>query len=209
MHFFTAKRAASLALVAFSVLLAACGKQGEGTQMMLSPAQSSFKNTDVTGLDYAKDFAMTDHTGKMRTLADFKGKAVVVFFGYTQCPDVCPTTMAEMASVMKQLGPLSDKVQVLFVTVDPERDTPELLSKYVPAFDPRFLGLVGDKEATEKMAKEFRVFFQKVQGKEPGSYTMDHTAGSYVFDPQGRLRLFVRHGQGAEPIAHDLKLLLS
>jgi protein SCO1 len=209
MHSFTVKWAASLALVASGLLLGACDNKGEGTQMMLSPAQSSFKNTDVTGLDYAKDFAMTDHTGKMRTLADFKGKAVVVFFGYTQCPDVCPTTMAEMASVMQQLGPLADRVQVLFVTVDPERDTPELLSKYVPAFDPRFLGLVGDKEATEKMAKEFRVFFQKVQGKEPGSYTMDHTAGSYVFDAQGRLRLFVRHGQGAEPIAHDLKLLLS
>ena len=209
MHFLPVKRAAALALLGASVLLGACDKKGEGTQMILSPAQSSFKNTDVTGLDYAKDFAMPDHTGKMRTLADFKGKAVVVFFGYTQCPDVCPTTMAEMANVMKELGQLSDKVQVLFVTVDPERDTPELLSKYVPSFDPRFLGLVGDKEATEKMAKEFRVFFQKVPGKQPGSYTMDHTAGSYVFDPQGRLRLFVRHGQGAEPIVHDLKLLLS
>jgi protein SCO1 len=209
MSFITARRVAALAFVAASITLGACDKKGEGTQMMLSPAQSTFKNTDVTGLDYGKDFAMPDHTGKMRTLADLKGKAVVVFFGYTQCPDVCPTTMAEMANVMQQLGPLSDKVQVLFVTVDPERDTPELLSKYVPAFDQRFLGLVGDKAATEKMAKEFRVFYQKVQGKEPGSYTMDHTAGSYIFDPQGRLRLFVRHGQGPEPIAHDLKLLLS
>lgn len=209
MYFITVKRAATLLLIAASMLLGACDRKGEGMPMMLSPAQSSFKNTDVTGLDYAKDFAMTDHTGKTRTLADFKGKAVVVFFGYTQCPDVCPTTMAEMASVMQQLGPLSEKVQVLFVTVDPDRDTPELLSKYVPSFDARFLGLVGDKAATEKMAKEFRVFYQKVPGKEPGSYTMDHTAGSYVFDPQGRLRLFVRHGQGAEPIAHDLKLLLS
>jgi protein SCO1/2 len=209
MRFVSARRATSLALVAFTLLLGACDRQGEGTQMMLSPAQSVFKNTDVTGLGYAKDFAMPDHNGKMRTLADFKGKAVVVFFGFTQCPDVCPTTMAEMANVMQRLGPLADKVQVLFVTVDPERDTPELLSKYVPAFDPRFLGLVGDKVATEKMAKEFRVFYQKVPGKEPGSYTMDHTAGSYVFDPQGRLRLFVRHGQGTEPIAHDLKLLLS
>lgn len=209
MSFITARCAAALVLVAASVMLGACDKKGEGSQMMLSPAQSTFKNTDVTGLDYAKDFAMPDHTGKMRTLADFKGKAVVVFFGYTQCPDVCPTTMAEMANVMQQLGPLSDKVQVLFVTVDPERDTPELLSKYVPSFDPRFLGLIGDKAQTEKMAKEFRVFYQKVAGKEPGSYTMDHTAGSYIFDPQGRLRLFVRHGQGTEPIAHDLKLLLS
>lgn len=168
-----------------------------------------FKNTDITGLEYAKDFALTDYTGKLRTLADFRGKAVVLFFGYTQCPDVCPTTMAELASAMKQLGPLADKVQVLFVTIDPERDTPALLSKYVPAFDPRFLGLVGDQAATEKIAKDFRVFYQKVPGKTPGSYTMDHSAGSYVFDPQGRIRLFIRNGQGAEPIAHDLKILLS
>ena len=195
--------------LAFSVLvLGACDRQGDGAQL-ISLAKASFKNTDVTGLDYAKDFALPDFNGKMRSLSDFKGKAVVVFFGYTQCPDVCPTTMAEMAAVMQQLGPLADKVQVLFITLDPERDTPELLAKYVPAFDSRFLGLVGDKEATDKVAKEFKVFYQKVPGKEPGSYTMDHTAGSYVFDPQGRIRLFVRHGQGAEPIVHDLKLLLS
>ncbi|HTD06054.1 SCO family protein [Undibacterium sp.] len=177
--------------------LAACGQD-----------KPQFKNTDLTGLDYAKDFALTDHTGKPRTLADFKGKAVVMFFGYTQCPDVCPTTMAEMATVMKQLGPQADKVQVLFVTIDPERDTRALLASYVPAFDPRFLGLYGDKAATEKVAKEFKVFYQKVPGNTPDSYTMDHTAGSYVFDPQGRIRLFLRHGQGAEPIVHDLKLLL-
>lgn len=186
--------------------LAACGDKGAGG---LAQGAGKFKNTDVTGLDYARDFALTDHNGKPRTLADFKGKAVVVFFGYTQCPDVCPTTMAEMAAVMQELGPLAERVQVLFVTVDPERDTQELLAKYVPAFDSRFLGLYGDLAATEKVAKEFKVFFQKVPGKEPGSYTMDHTAGSYVFDPQGRIRLFIRHGQGAEPIVHDLKLLLS
>lgn len=200
---------APLVLVVASVLTVGCDRQGESGQMLLSPVKSGFKNTDVTGLDYGKDFALPDHHGKLRTLADFKGKAVVVFFGYTQCPDVCPTTLAEMAAVMQQLGPLADRVQVLFVSVDPERDSPELLAKYVPAFDSRFLGLVGDKAATEKVAKEFKVFYQKVPGKAPGSYTMDHTAGSYVFDPQGRLRLFVRHGQGAEPIAHDLKLLLS
>lgn len=209
MRLFSARCASFCALVFATLLLGACDRQGDSTQMMLAPAKTAFKNTDVTGLDYAKDFALPDHNGKMRTLADFKGKAVVVFFGYTQCPDVCPTTMSEMAAVMQQLGPLADKVQVLFVTVDPERDTPELLSKYVPAFDPRFLGLVGDKAATEKIAREFRVFYQKVPGKAPGSYTMDHTAGSYIFDPQGRIRLFVRHGQGAEPITHDLKLLLS
>src|SRR3569833_1337218 len=169
----------------------------------------AFEASDVTGSSFGHDFSLKDPSGKTRTLEDFRGKAVVVFFGYTQCPDVCPATLAEMAAVMKELGPLADKVQVLFITVDPERDTPALLAKYVPAFDPRFLGLVGDKTATEKTAKEFKVFCQKVPGKEPGSYTMDHTAGSYVFDPQGRLRLFVRHGQGPEPIAHDLKLLLS
>ncbi len=180
--------------------------------LMLAACQGNtekFVNTDVTGLEYAKDFALSDHNGKPRTLADFKGKAVVMFFGYTQCPDVCPTTMAEMANVMKELGPQADKVQVLFVTVDPARDTPQILSQYVPAFDKRFLGLYGDEAATAKVAKEFKVFYQKVPGKTPGSYTMDHTAGSYVFDPQGHIRLFVKHGQGAEPIVHDLKLLLS
>lgn len=196
--------------LAATCALSACDKPGaDGSGMVLSPLKTVFTNTDVTGIDYARDFALTDHTGRARSLADFKGKAVVMFFGYTQCPDVCPTTMAEMAEVMKQLGPLADKVQVLFVTLDPERDTAALLSKYVPAFDPRFLGMVGDQAATEKVAKEFRVFYQKVPGKDPGSYTLDHTAGSYIFDPQGRIRLFVRHGQGAEPIVHDLKLLLS
>jgi protein SCO1/2 len=200
-----------IALLIATFSLVACGdrQSAESGQMILSPANSSFKNTDVTGLGYAKDFTLIDHTGKQRTLGDFKGKAVVVFFGFMNCPDVCPTTMAEMAGVMKQLGPDADRVQVLFITVDPERDTPELLAKYVPAFDSRFLGLTGDKAAIEKVAKEFRVFYQKSPGKEPGSYTMDHTSGSYVFDPQGRVRLFVRHGQGGEPIAHDLKILLS
>ncbi|MES2537769.1 MAG: SCO family protein [Pseudomonadota bacterium] len=198
-------------LLATALSLVACNdkQKAGGTEMVLSPVKTSFKNTDVTGLNYAKDFSLTDHTGKVRTLTDFKGKAVVVFFGFMQCPDVCPTTMAEMANVMKQLGPDADKVQVLFVTVDPERDTPEIMSKYVTAFDPRFLGLSGDKAATEKIAKDFKVFYQKVPGKTPGSYTIDHTAGSYVFDPQGRIRLFVRHGQGPEPIAHDLKILLA
>lgn len=172
------------------------------------PGQEKFNNTDLTGLDYAKDLSLTDHNGKPRTLADFKGKAVVIFFGYTQCPDVCPTTMVEMAGVMKLLGADADKVQVLFVTLDPERDTQALLSNYVPNFDKRFLGLYGNAEATAKVAKEFKVFYQKVAGKTPGSYTVDHTAGSYVFDPQGRIRLFLRHGQGPEPVAHDLKILL-
>ncbi|MCS0616302.1 SCO family protein [Massilia kyonggiensis] len=191
-----------VAACALTVSLAACDKL-PGKQKV------SFQNTDVTGLDYAKGFALTDHTGKPRTLADFKGKAVVVFFGYTQCPDVCPTTMAEMATVMQKLGPLADQVQVLFITLDPERDTQELLANYVPAFDKRFLGLRGTPEQTAKTAKEFKVFYSKVPGTDPGSYTIDHTAGSYVFDRDGRLRLFIRHGQGPDPIVHDLRQLLS
>ncbi|HZV64462.1 MAG TPA: SCO family protein [Telluria sp.] len=190
-----------LILLAMLMSLTACDKLGT--------KPPSFQNTDLTGLDYARDFALTDHTGKPRTLADFKGKVVVMFFGYTQCPDVCPTTMAEMASVMKELGPQADQVQVLFVTIDPERDTPALLAQYVPAFDPRFLGLYGDAAATARVAKEFKVFYAKVPGKTPGSYSMDHTAGSYVFDRNGKIRLFLRHGQGAAPITHDLKQLLS
>ena len=188
----------ALALV---LSLAACDK--------LSTKPVSFQNTDLTGLDYAKDFQLTDHNGKPRSLADFKGKLVVMFFGYTQCPDVCPTTMAEMAAVMKELGPQADQVQVLFVTIDPERDTPALLAQYVPTFDSRFLGLYGDAAATAKVAKEFKVFYAKVPGKTPGSYSMDHTAGSYVFDKNGKIRLFLRHGAGPAPIVHDLKQLLS
>ncbi|MBC7575230.1 MAG: SCO family protein [Herminiimonas sp.] len=168
-----------------------------------------FVNTDITGIEYARDFKLTDHNGTPRTLADFKGKAVLVFFGYTQCPDVCPTTMAEMAAVMQKLGKDADRLQVLFITLDPDRDTQALLSRYVPAFDKRFLGLRGDAAATAKVAKDFKVFYQKVPGKDPANYTIDHTAGSYVFDPQGRTRLFVRHGQGPEPIVHDIKLLLA
>ena len=190
-----------LSLLALTLLLAACGRQASAPKL-------DFKNTDLTGLDYAKDFALLDHTGKARTLADFKGKLVVMFFGYTQCPDVCPTTMAEMAAVMKELGPQAEQVQVLFVTVDPERDTQALLAEYVPAFDKRFLGMYGDAAATAKVAKDFKVFYAKVPGKTPGSYTVDHTAGSYVFDRAGKIRLFVRHGQGAAPIVHDLKQLL-
>ena len=193
--------AVSALALSMALGLAGCDK--------LTTKPPSFQNTDVTGLQYAQDFALTDHTGKPRTLADFKGKVVLVFFGYTQCPDVCPTTMVELAGVMKELGPLADQVQVLFVTVDPERDTQALLSQYVPAFDKRFLGLYGDAAATAKVAKEFKVFYAKVPGKEPASYSMDHTAGSYVFDKNGKVRLFLRHGQGAAPIVHDLRQLLN
>nr|WP_308605729.1 SCO family protein [Massilia sp. DJPM01] len=191
-------------LCALAVLLAACDKPASAP----SAKALAFQNTDLTGLAYARDFALTDHNGKPRTLADFKGKVVVVFFGFTQCPDVCPTTMAEMAAVMKELGPKADQVQVLFVTIDPARDTQALLAQYVPAFDPRFLGLYGDLDATARVAKEFKVFYARVDGKTPGSYSMDHSAASYVFDRNGKVRLFVRHGNGAGPIVHDIKQLL-
>lgn len=171
-------------------------------------SQPAFRNTDVTGVDCCRDFRLTDHNGKTRTLGEFRGKVVVMFFGYTQCPDVCPTTMLEMKAVMQQLGADARRVQMLFVTVDPERDTQELLSSYVPAFDPSFIGLYGDLETTAKTAKEFRVFYQKQPGSTPSNYTVDHTAGSYVFDPQGRVRLFARYGDGGESLAADLRALL-
>jgi protein SCO1/2 len=180
------------------LLLAAC-----------NPSGPRFNSTDITGADYGKDFKLTDHTGKVRTLADFKGRAVVMFFGYTRCPDVCPTTMVEMKQIIEKLGEDGKRVQVLFVTIDPERDTPALLAQYVPAFDPGFLGMYADLDTTQKTAKDFKVFFQKVPGKAPDSYTMDHTAGSYVFDPQGRLRLFARHGGDIAPLVADLKTLLA
>ncbi len=173
-----------------------------------SGSGQSFKNTDITGADYGKDFTLTDHTGKTRSLSDFRGKVVVVFFGYTHCPDVCPTTLADLKVAKEQLGKDGARMQVLFVTVDPERDTRELLAAYVPAFDPSFLGLYGDGAATVRIAKEFKVFYQKAPGRTPDNYTVDHTAGSYVFDPQGRLRLFVRPGNVPNLVA-DLKTLLS
>ncbi len=169
----------------------------------------AFVNTDITGIDYARKFSLTDHNGQARTLEDFRGKLVLLFFGYTQCPDVCPTTLSEMAHVMKLLDKDADKVQVLFVTVDPERDTAKLLSSYVPSFYPSFLGLVGDKAATDEVIKEFKLFVQKIPAKTGPGYTIDHTAGSYLFDTQGRIRLFIRHGQGAEPIVQDIRALLS
>ena len=169
-----------------------------------------FKNIDITGsTSFGKEFSLLDPDGNVRTLSDFKGKVVVMFFGYTQCPDVCPTTLTEMQQVMTLLGPQSDKVQVLFVTVDPERDTAAILKQYVPSFDPRFLGLrPADDAALEKVTKDFKIYYKKVPGSTPGSYTIDHTAGSYAFDPEGRLRLYIKHAQGPETLAHDLKELL-
>ena len=168
-----------------------------------------FANTDITGLDYAKGFALTDHNGKPRTLADFKGKVVVVFFGYTQCPDVCPTTLSELAGIKKALGSEAERLQVIFITLDPQRDTPELMAGFVPAFDSSFLGLWGEQAVIDKVAKDFKVFAQKVPSKDSKSYTIDHTAGSYVFDDKGRIRLFVRHGQGGDGLQKDLQRLLA
>ena len=168
-----------------------------------------FHSTDITGVEFGQNFQLTDHTGKVRTLADFKGKAVVMFFGYTHCPDVCPTTLSDLAQALNLLGNDANKVQVLFVTVDPARDTQALLATYVPAFNPEFLGLYGDEAATTKVAKDFRIFYQKHQGKSSQSYDVDHTAGTYVFDQSGKLRLFMSYGQGAEKIADDLRTLLA
>jgi protein SCO1/2 len=170
---------------------------------------ASFKSTDITGADYGKHLTLTNAaTGKTASLEDFRGKLLLVFFGFTHCPDICPTTLLKAAEVKKGLGPDGDKLQVLFVTVDPERDTPEVLSKYVPAFDPSFIGLRGDGDETMKAAREFKVFFQKVPNRDGTSYNVDHTAASYVLDPQGRLRLFVRHTQPVEEIVSDLQQLL-
>ena len=188
---------AALVLLAGALILAGC-----------SPGTPQFRSSDVTGSAYGRDFSLTDHAGKPRTLADFRGKVVVLFFGYAQCPDVCPTTLAALAEAMRQLGPDAAKVQVLFVTVDPERDTRELMSSYVTAFDPSFLGLSGDAEATARTAKEFKILYQKQPGKTPESYTVDHSAGTFIFDPQGRLRLYVGHGQGPDVFAHDIRELL-
>lgn len=189
-----------LALILAMLALAGCN--------LLDPAVS-FRNTDITGAEFGRDFALTDHTGQLRRLADYKGRVVVIFFGYTQCPDVCPTTLLGMAEVMKMLGDRARDVQVLFVTLDPERDTRELLAAYVPQFNPSFVGLYGDSATTAATAKEFKVFFQKQPGSTPTTYSLDHSTNSYVYDPQGRLRLYVKHAEAPANIAADIKLLLA
>jgi protein SCO1 len=169
---------------------------------------ASFQGIDITGADYAKELSLPDVDGRVRPLAEFRGKAVVVFFGFTQCPDVCPTTLSELAAVKKELGASGERVQTVFVTIDPERDSAEILKNYVAAFGPDVIALRGTPEQTLAAAKSFRVFYQKVPGREPGSYSMDHTAGAYVFDPQGKVRLFVRYGQPVSAWVADLKQLL-
>src|SRR4051812_27771737 len=183
-------------IIIFSLALAA-GCDGGGPK---------FKSADITGAEYGKTLELVDHTGKPRRLEDFRGQAVVLFFGFTHCPDICPTTLAEVANQLKRLGADAQRVQVLFVTLDPERDTPELLAKYVTAFDPRFLGLRGDLAATQRAAKEFKVYFEK--RKSGDSYSVDHSGQSYVIDPQGRLRLLVRPDRLGADLADDLRTVL-
>jgi protein SCO1/2 len=183
---------------ALAAMLAACSAEKPG-----------FKAIDITGATYAQQLDLPDVSGQKRSLADFKGKVTIVFFGYAQCPDVCPGTLAEIADARQRLGADGAKVQPVFVTVDPERDTAPVLKEYVAGFGPDVVVLRGDLEQTQAAAKAFKVFFAKVPGKEPGSYTIDHTAGAYVFDREGRVRLFVRYGSGTEALVHDLKLLLA
>ena len=183
--------------ICLATLLAACSQP------------TNFTGTDLSMVDWGKDFKLTDHNGKARSLADFRGKAVVLFFGYTQCPDVCPTTLSNLRETMALLGDDAGRVQVLFATLDPERDTQALLAQYVPAFHPSFLGLYADEKTIAAVAKDFKVFYVKQPGKTPGSYSVDHSTGSYAFDPQGRLRLLLRHGEAPAKVAADLKLLLA
>src|SRR5665647_636472 len=180
-----------------SVVISACSKKGP-----------SFTAIDLTGADYAKDFALTDHNGQSRSLKDFVGKVVLLFFGYTQCPDVCPTSMAEMAEVKRLLGKDGARLQGLFVTVDPERDTAAVLKAYMANFDPTFLGLYTTPEKLKIIAKDYKIYYKKVDGPTPGSYSMDHSTGCYVYDPQGKLRLYTHYGSGAPALAADIKLLL-
>ena len=195
------KKRALLLLGALSLTLAGCD--------LYKPEKSSFKDVDLNGAKYARELQLPDIEGRSRSLADFKGKVVVVFFGFTQCPDVCPTTMAELAQVKKALGGDGDKVQGVFVTVDPDRDTPELLKAYLGSFDPSFVALRGTPEQLKAAAQEFKVYYAKVPGKTPESYTMDHTAASFIFDTEGRIRVFSRYGSGAEALTQDIQALLA
>jgi len=179
------------------VLLASC-----------SPNLASFKSIDLTGADYAKGFSLLDFNGKNKTLADFSGKVVVVFFGYTQCPDFCPTTLTEFTEVKQKLGSQGDRLQAIFITVDPERDQPDLLKEYMGNFDPTFLALIPTPEQLEVLAKDYKIYFKKVPVKNSKSYTMDHSAGTYIYDTSGRLRLYARYGLGPQSIAEDIGLLL-
>ena len=191
----------ALTVALFGLMLAACSPQ-------LGAAGPSFAATDVTGAGYAQALTLDGTDGRPRSLADFRGKAVVVFFGYTHCPDVCPTTLSELSQAMRDMGPLADQVQVLFVSVDPQRDTPELLHSYVTGFDRRFAALTGSAEAIARTARAYKVVYQQVAGPVPADYTIDHSAGAYLYDPAGSLRVYVPYGSGAAVFRHDLTVLL-
>jgi protein SCO1/2 len=191
-------RRSVLLLSASALALTACGKDAV-----------PFTGIDITGANYATGFSLIDHNGQQRTLADFKGKVAMIFFGFTQCPDVCPTSLAEMAQVKQMLGADGDRFQGLFISVDPERDTPEIMKAYMAAFDPSFLALYSELDQLPALAKSFKIYYKKVPGSTPGSYTMDHSAGSYIYDPQGRIRLYNRYGTGVQALADDVKRLLA
>lgn len=186
-----------LVLAALSALLAAC-----------SPDKPAFRSIDITGADYARDFKLADFNGQQRTLADFRGKVVVVFFGFAQCPDVCPTALSDLVQVKQLLGADGSKLQAIFITLDPERDSAQVLKAYTANFDPQFLALIPTVEQLPELARHFKIFYRKNEGKTPGSYTLDHSAGSYVFDPQGRVRLYTRQGIKPEALAQDVTILL-
>ena len=190
--------------------LACCITASSATVLLSACSENKplFVSIDVTGADYAKDFSLTDHNGETRSMKDFSGKVVVMFFGFTQCPDVCPTSMAELAEIKKLLGARGDKLQGLFVTVDPQRDTPEVLKAYMVNFDPSFLALYTTPEKLVELAKDYKVYYKKVDGKTPTSYSMDHSAGSFVYDTKGALRLYTRYGTGAKSLAQDVEILL-
>lgn len=192
--------AASAAAVLVPGLLAACSEKA---------AAPSFAGIDITGADYATGFDLTDQFGQRRTLADFKGKVVLVFFGFTQCPDVCPTTLTEIAQVKQALGSDGERIQGIFISVDPERDTPEIMKQYMASFDPSFLALNAPLDQLPDLAKRYKIYYKKVEGKTPTSYTMDHSAGTYVYDPQGRIRLYHRYGSGVQGLIADVKQLLA
>ena len=192
--------AAGSMLASTLALMTACNSES---------AKPSFNAIDLTGSkEYGQNFSMPDQHGQRRTMADFQGKVTLLFFGYTQCPDVCPTTLSDLAAVKQKLGAKGDKLQVVFVSVDPARDTPEMLKSYIANFDPSFLALRGSDEELAKMAKDFKIYYKKVDGKTPTSYTMDHSAGSYVYDTKGNVRLYYRYGSGVAALVSDIRLLL-
>ncbi|CAG0954496.1 SCO1 protein [Methylophilaceae bacterium] len=189
----------SLQIILIACFLSACSQPAD---------ESAIFGTDITGADFATGFNLTDHTGQPRQLSDFNGKVVALFFGFTHCPDICPTTMADLAAAMKIMGNRSEEVQVLFVTIDPERDTPEVLAKFVPHFDPRFIGLTGTPEEIDATAKTFKIFYARQEDAGKGGYSMDHSAGIYVFDKTGKIRIYLKYGQKPAEIAHDLSRLI-